>query len=116
MGDSPSPQGKAQRSLGLPPGLKPKSEYYDTRVSLGNETHSLAGHSIENIKLHELDWQGWNNRTGPKSVFSIKFTRSIKGATFVCSLLLTIRESNLDLDHIAESYGQESATSIPLDA
>ena len=59
--------------------------------------HGLAGRNLEEIRLHELAWQGWSRYV------SINFARSIREATFI-SLLLQPREHKLDLDQIAECF------------
>ena len=116
------------RQLGLPASFKPTREFYDTqevfgltvprkiqasawatkrglaagRTSAWATKRGLAGRNLEEIRLHELAWQGWSNHnlralTQGRYV-SIHFARSIKKATFISFLLQHVREHRLDLD------------------
>ena len=80
--------------------------------------HGLAGRSLEDIKLHELLWQGWQNCSlralAQGRCVSIKFTRSIKEAAFFVSYFLQhLREQKVDLDQVAEFFCVESGTQLP---
>ena len=78
--------------------------------------HGLAGRNLEEIRLHELTWQGCSNHnlrglTQGRYV-SINFARSIKEATFILLLLQHVREHKLDLDQIAECFCVDSGIQL----
>ena len=100
-------QGSAESNLGLPASFKPTREFYDTQEVFGltfprkiqasawATKHGLAGRNLEEIRLHELTWQGWSNHnllalTQGRYV-SINFARSIKEGTFISHLLQHLR-------------------------
>ena len=78
--------------------------------------HGLAGRNLEEIRLHELTWQGWSTHnlralTQGRYV-SINFARSMKEATFISLLLQHVRELQLDLDQIAECFCADSGIQV----
>ena len=78
--------------------------------------HGLAGRNLEEIRLHELTWQGWSNHnlralTQGRYV-SINFARSIEEATFISFLLQHVREHKLDLDQGAERFCADSGIQV----
>ena len=68
-----SPQHSAESNLGLPASFKPTREIFNTQEVFGLRfprktqasawatKHRLAGRNLEDIRLHELTWQGWSN-------------------------------------------------------
>ena len=123
-----SPQGSAESNLGRPASFEPTREFYDTQKVFGltfpgkiqasawASKHGLADRNLEEIRLHELTWQGWSNHnlralTQGRYV-SINFARSIKEATFISPLLQHVREHKLDLDHIAECFCADSGIQV----
>ena len=123
-----SPQGSAKSNLGLPASFKPTRDFYDTQKVVGltfpckiqasawATKHGLAGRNLEEIRLHELTWQGGSNHnlralTQGRYV-SINFARSIKEATFTSFLLQHVREHKLDLDQIAECFCANSGIQV----
>ena len=123
-----SPQGSAQSSLGLPASFKSTKKFYDTpkifnmsfrrKIQPGAWAikHGLACWNVEDIKLHELSWQGWQNYNlralAQGRYVSIYFTTSIKEATFVSYFLQHLREQKLDLDQIAECFFADSGIQV----
>ena len=96
-----SSQESAESNLGLPASFKP------IQASAWATKPGLAGRNLEEIRLHELTWQGWSNHnlralTQARYV-SINFERRIKEATFISYLLQHLGEHKRDLDQIAES-------------
>ena len=89
-----SPQGSAESNLGLAASFQPTREFYyaqeifgmnfprKTQASACATKHGFAGRSLEEIRLHELSWQGWQNYNlralAQGRYVSINFTRSIK--------------------------------------
>ena len=86
----------AQSNLALPASFKP----YDTQEIFGLSfprkiqpsawatKHRLAGRKLEDIKFHELSWQGWQDyNLRALAHVSINFTRSSKEATFISYFL-----------------------------
>ena len=70
----------------------------------------------EEIRLHELTWQGWLNHnlralTQGRYV-SINLARSIKEATFISYLLQHVREHKLDLNQVAECFCVDSGIQV----
>ena len=68
----------------------------DSGQHLGNQAR-LAGRNLEEIRFHELTWQGWSNHnlralTQDRYV-SVNFARSIKEATFISFLLQHVAEN-----------------------
>ena len=123
-----SPQGSAKSNLGLPAIFKHTREFHDTQEVFGltfprkiqasawATKHGLAGCNLEEIRLHELTWQGWSNHnlralTHGRYV-STNFARSIKGATFISLLLQHVREHKLDLDQLAECFCADSGIQV----
>ena len=123
-----SPQGSAESNLGLPASFKPTRDFCDTQEVFGltfprkiqasawATKHGLAGRNLEEIRLHELTWQGWsdhNLRTLTQGRYvSINFARIIKEATFISHLLQHVREHKLDLDQIAECFCANSGIQV----
>ena len=107
-----SPQGSAESSLGFPASFKPTKEFYDTQEAFGiifscksQASPGLAGRNLEEIRLHELsrqEWQNYNLRALTQGrCVSMNLTSSIKEATFISYLLQHLREHKLNLDQIA---------------
>ena len=71
--------------------------------------HGLAGRNLEDIKLHELSWQGWQNYNlralAQGRYVSINCIRSIREATFVSLFLQHLREQKLELDQAVLTQG-----------
>ena len=104
--------------------IKSAKEFYDSHEIFGVKfprkiqpskratKHGLAGRNTEDMKLHELSWQGrqnYNLRALAQGRYvSINFTRSIKEATFLSYLLQHLREQKLDLDQVAECFCADS--------
>ena len=78
--------------------------------------HGQPSRNLEDVKLHELSWHGWQNynlralRQG--RYVSINLTRSIKDATFMSYFLQHLREQKLDLDQIAECFCVDSGIQV----
>ena len=106
----------------------PTRTFYDTQQVFGltfpskiqasawATKHGLAGRNLEEIRLHELTWQGWSNHnlralTQGRYV-SINFARSIKEATFISFRLQHVREHKLDLDQIAACFCADSGMQV----
>ena len=121
-----SPQGSAESNLGLLASFKPTREFYDAQEVFGltfprkiqasawATKHGLAGRNLEEIRLHELTWQGWSNhnlRALTQGRY-VSFARSIKEATFISYLLQHLREHKLDLDRIAECFCADSGIQV----
>ena len=102
--------------------MKPTREFYDTQEIFGPTfprkiqasawatKHGPAGRNLEEIRLHELTWQGWSITQG--RYVSINFARSIKEATFISYLLQHVREHKLDLGQIAECFSADSGIHV----
>ena len=122
------PEGSAKSNLRLPASFNPAKEFDETQEVFGltiprkiqasawATKHGLAGRNLEEIRLHELTWQGWSNHnlralTQGRYV-SINFARSINEATFISYLLQHVREHKLDLDQVAECFCVDSGIQV----
>ena len=91
-----------------------KKLYRNVQLTSWSQKYKLAGRPLEDIKLHELAWQGWQNyylRHLSLGYFtSIVFCRRISETVFINSLLGAIRGKSWDLDALARAVASHASS------
>ena len=117
--DWQSPTG-FKRTIGLPDNFVQSKSHLDSREIYGktllrqiaatswSSKYGLAGQSMEQVKLVDLLWRGWNNQhlraLSHGSYVSLLVARKVNEAVFSQALLTIIREKKWDLDDLAHQF------------
>ena len=77
----------------------------------------LAGRALDKITLADLTYRGWHEQSlrylSHGRFTSVVFTKNVSESVFVSKLLTGLRESNIDLDRLAEHVHRHQGHHVP---